>query len=138
MSYRKECERIEASSKQFDISKRTERIFRVFLEQVFPDANISYEAKSFTAIIDGKEETTVPDFEVVRRDGKTIFIEITKDSRNGADPKEREKRIMEQAASDVIYIVLYNNDLKKIQREHPGFEFFKKDGRRSNKNKNNL
>jgi len=138
MSCRKECERIEASSRQFDIPKRTERIFRAYLELKFPEAEISYEAESFSIINEfGKKETTTPDFRIVKPDGKRIFVEITKSSRNGTDPKERNRRIMKQAAPKDIYIVLYNKELKRIQRECPGFEFFKKDGRRREKSKNN-
>lgn len=107
------------------IPNRTERMFYVFLEQVFPNANISYESTAFSAIIDGREKTTIPDFKVVRPDDKTIFIEITRDRRNGTDPKEIDRRIMKEAAPDSIYVVLYGGNLKKIQTKYEGYNFFK-------------
>lgn len=130
MASRKESLEVEKAAESFNFIKgRTERIFIVFLHRVaFPDAiSISYEAKTFTSH-DGKE-TTKPDCEVVRRDGKTIYIEITKERRNGTDPKERERRIMREAAPNCPYVVLYNNTLKKIQEKHKGYDFFREDKR---------
>lgn len=119
-------ESVEIASKQFKIRDRTERIFRVFLGKVFPDANISYEPESFSAInYHFARETTRPDFRVIRPQGKTIYIEITKDRRNGTDPKLREKEIMKKAAPNCIYVVLYGETLLKIQKKYEEFNFFK-------------
>jgi hypothetical protein len=136
-------ESIEIASKQFHIRGRTERIFRVFLGEVFPDANISYEPEAFSATTYRHEKhptiadfalspmmgtaTTRPDFRVIKPNGKKIYIEITKDRKNGTDPKLRDKEIMKKAAPNCAYVVLYGGTLMKIQKKHAEFNFFKEE-----------
>ena len=135
MANRKESLRIEKASRAYsNIPDMTVREFRTFLEleQIYPGADISYESASFIAKNDdGKEEETKPDLKVIRQpDNKKIFIEITKEKRNGKDPKGRERRIMRKAAPDCAYVVLYNDSLKRIQVKYKGYNFFKKENKR--------
>lgn len=131
MANRREALAVEKASERYNKLERTERLFRVFLERVFPGAEISYQAESFTAPNDnGIPETTIPDFRVIRPDGKIIFIEITKERRNGIDPKERDRKIMKKAAPNSPYVVIYADTLKKIQAKYKGFDFFKSEKRK--------
>lgn len=120
---------IERASLTLGIPKRTEATFCVFLLQIYPEGTkISYEAEPFTRKNEkGEDESTIPDYKIIKPSGKTIYIEITKDRKNGSDPKERERKIMKQAAPDSPYIVLYCDALKRIQKKHRGFDFFKKE-----------
>lgn len=130
MTNRQETLRVEREAEKLEgtIPNGAERAFCVFLKQVFPGADIVYEPEFFTATNDdGKTETTRPDFRVVRPDGKTIFIEITRNRKNGTDPKERDKMIMKKAAPNYLYVVLYADALLRIQRKNDGFDFFKKE-----------
>lgn len=137
MANRKEILEIKKISDSLipNIPGRTERMFYIFLTKIFPDSEIYYESTSFTIKNGNGKEETVPDFKVVNPDGKTIFIEITKGRRNGSDPKERERRIMKEASPNTPYIVLYNEDLKKIQMENDNFDFFKSEKKRRKKDK---
>jgi hypothetical protein len=139
MANRKES--IDIASKRYPIRNRTERIFRVFLDKVFPNANIAYEPEPFSAIIYRREKhptipdfaldpmmgaaTTRPDFRITKPNGKKIYIEITKDRKNGTDPKQDDKEIMRIAAPNYPYVVLYGDTLLSIQRKYREFNFFK-------------
>lgn len=111
----------------------TERGFALFLLQVKtrnPLLEIRYEPQLFEHITeDGKPEGTLPDF-FVRNTAipfsRGTYIEITSASANGrvkkngdqdqGDPKEKQKRVMQQVAPDKHYVVLYREDLEKMQR----------------------
>ena len=135
MSNRKEFFLIEREAEKYRtaIPDRTERIFYLFLKQTYKDARISYEARTFSAFIDGKMRTTKPDFEIVESDGKITFMEITKSRKNGTDPKEIDKKIMEIAVPNCPYLVFYAGELKQIQRENPPYDFFKSKKRKREK-----
>jgi hypothetical protein len=123
--------RMERAAKKFEksIPDRTVRMFRVFIEESYPEGTVFlYQSESFTANIDGKEETTCPDLKIVRPGGKKIIrVELTKSKRNGTDPKERERKIMKQKAPNDIFVALYCDNLKRIQTKHKdgGLNLFK-------------
>jgi hypothetical protein len=132
---------IEQQAEKFRASfpDRTVRVFRVFIEPYFPiGTKYFYQPDEFTAIINGKKETTRPDLKIVRPDGKKIIrMEFTKGKRNGTDPKEREKEIMKQAAPNDIFVALYCNNLKRMQMKFrdEGLNLFKDEKKKKYKNK---
>lgn len=94
-----------------------------------PHLRLIYEPRVFERIVfeDGKEkkEATVPDFLVVnRQSGSETYVEITKAKHRHGDPKKKQRQIMEDAAPDVRYVVLYSKHLKNMQRRNPGTNFF--------------
>lgn len=74
-------------------------------------------------------EATVPDFRIVNtRSGVEVFVEITTSLfRPDADPKERQKRVMRNAADGekdaCRYVVLYAEHLSRIQSANKGYQF---------------
>jgi hypothetical protein len=84
--------------------------------QIFP------EPQRFDAVRpDGTIRSTIPDFLI--RDpetGREAYVEITEQQKTRKlDPKRRQRRIMEQAAPDKLYIVLYKPDAAMVITTSP-------------------
>ena len=97
-----------------------------------PHLSVSYEAETFHSNNGDKVEGTLPDFRIENtRTGRIIYVEITTMRRNGEkDVKEKQRRVM-STQEGVLYVVLYRDNLEKIQRKHPEYNFF--NGNKANK-----
>ncbi len=117
----------QRSSSANDPLVRSERAFLNFLKDKFGnDIEISYQPIEFIQI---KEEdgilrlkSTTPDFLIKRKNGKTIFVEITEATGSGEeDEKKKQKNIMSKgfkktiATSSPIELKLPQNNGKKIE-----------------------
>lgn len=98
----------------------------LFLKHIFPHGTqIEYEPLSFGIRDDkGVKHTTIPDFRIIKPGGEEVFLEITTQSRNGTDPKAKQKSIMQQAAPEIRYKVWYRETLKNIEKRHPNVSIF--------------
>lgn len=73
-------------------------------------------------------ETTIPDFRIINtRSGAEVFVEITTSAyKPDADPKGKQKRVMQNAAEDdgrgYRYVVLYAEHLLRVQTANPGYK----------------
>lgn len=104
-----------------------EQQFYLLLTRKLPDAEILYESHEFELNgEDGKIETTIPDFYIKKPNGSEIFVEITAATWSSEnDPKEKQKRIMEQAVPpNAKYVVLYRHNLLNVEAKHPEISFF--------------
>ncbi len=114
----------------------TEKAFALFLlriKAINPCLEIQYEPQLFEHINgDGKSEGTLPDFFVrntANPSSRGTYIEITNANANGIlkkngeqeqeDPKRKQKRVMKLVASDKRYVVLYRENLERIQNALP-------------------
>ncbi len=96
-----------------------QQIARHFLNK-FSNARITYEPAEFSADIEGKTRSTIPDFQIdYLNTGRSVYVEITAAKRTEGDPKARQKKVMRQAAPDIKYIVLYRDCLERIQNKYP-------------------
>lgn len=77
--------------------------------------------------LNGDKKGTVPDFGLQKpNDTTTTLLEITTNRRNGTDPKERQRIVMQLAqVPNVRFVVLYRNNLRNIMRKHPEVNFFR-------------
>lgn len=115
-----------------DIRHTHEQQFFLFLKKKLPQAKIVYEESMFEITYDdGTTKGTVPDFYVTPNETKRAIIEITKAPRNSNstkgerdDPKRKQKEIMKTVAPNVKYVVLYREDLERIQKHNPWVNFF--------------
>lgn len=99
----------------------TEREVRRFLENRFPTAQIDYEPETFTSRAENGNvpKGSTPDFRIKLPTGKIqiLFVEATTAGYNGhGDPKARQKKIMKECAPNVPYVVLYREQLEKLQK----------------------
>jgi len=110
-----------------EINGVAEQQFFLLLKQKLPsDTQIIYEDRFFAQQNnDGKEKGTIPDFHIIKPDGKEFFIEITTQSlrNNGDDPKKKQKEIMNETFPVKKYTVLYREHLENIQKHNPEFSF---------------
>lgn len=73
-------------------------------------------------------ESTVPDFRILNTiTGVETYVEITTSPYgNGKDPKAKQKRVMENAHEEndeaIRYVVLYADNLLKIQNANPSYD----------------
>ncbi|MDO8620781.1 MAG: hypothetical protein Q7R31_00640 [Candidatus Levybacteria bacterium] len=117
------------------IKSPSEQQMFLLLKEMLPGWKITYEPLIAWIINpDGTKKGTKPDFMLEKPDSKRLIIlEITTQRNNGKDPKEKQKRIMQEAHCEIIrqmhvesltFLVLYRNHLVRIRRRHPGFDFF--------------
>lgn len=87
-----------------------------------------YEPRSFEHINgDGRPEGTMPDFFVqnIKSPHKGVFVEITTAVyESQADPKAKQKRVMKSVVPSDRYVVLYRDNLERIQEAYPEIDFF--------------
>jgi hypothetical protein len=124
----------------YEINGIAEQQFFLLLKERLPfGTQIIYEDRFFKQKNDkGKEEGTVPDFHIIKPDGKEFYIEITTQAsgNNGNDPKGKAKRIMSETVPVKKYTVLYREHLLNIQRHNPERCFF--NGRKIKRNEQQL
>jgi len=98
-----------------EISSAHEQQMFLYLQNTFPNAAIEYESHRFVVTDDqGKQRSTVPDLRIEWTNGKIVFLELTTSFLNGTDPKSRQREVM-QCFPDIRYVVLYGQDLSRIQ-----------------------
>jgi len=123
-----------------EISGVAEQQFFLLLKQKLPyGTQIIYEDRFFMQQDgNGKEQGTIPDFHIIKPDGKEFFIEITTQSlrNNGDDPKKKQKKIMNETFPVKKYTVLYREHLENIQKNNPEFSFL--NGKKIKKNEQQL
>jgi hypothetical protein len=122
-----------------EINGVAEQQFFLLLKDKLPyDTQIIYEDRFFKQKSNGKEEGTVPDFHIIKPDGKEYFIEITTQimRSNGDDPKRKQKEIMSKTSPTKKYVVLYREHLENIQRHYPEILFF--NGKKIKRNEQQL
>lgn len=118
------------------IKNPSEQQMFLLLKEMFTNWRITYEPLIvWITNPDGTKKGTKPDFMLEKPDSKRLIIlEITTQRNNGNDPKEKQKRIMQEAHREIIrqmnvenltFLVLYRNHLIRIRRKHPDFDFFK-------------
>ena len=119
--------RIETEKDLAEIRHPSEQEFARFLLQKSPHLIITYEPMEVSYFDErGIERKTIPDFTVENphspngRD-RTTYVEITLAAFNGKDPKGKQKEVMRNAAPNARYIVLYEQNLRAIQRANPNF-----------------
>lgn len=123
------------------ISDRTTRILvQYFLDRHSNQFYIEYEPHEFVLPnIEGLERRTTPDIHLVQRvqnrTNRDIYVETTLAFRNevkssrgavicdGADFKSRQREVM-QHEKDATYLVYYHEELEKIHRNYPEYNFF--------------
>ena len=124
-----------------DLVKIPDRTIRIlaqyFLEQHAGQLDLEYEPHEFVLPNpDGHDRRTKPDLRVIphKITRGSFYIEATlayreeiKESRGaqmeiGADFKARQKEIMDQEDDD--YFVYYREELERIQRHFPKYDFF--------------
>lgn len=91
--------------------------------------SIQYEPKTFTIACDNGigKISTAPDFCITRPGKKDLYIELERayydsEDKYSRDPKIRQKRIMSYFP-EVDYIVLYRQDMDRIEKKHPNISF---------------
>ncbi len=91
-----------------------------------PNIRLTYEPGEFHATeADGTIRTTIPDFLIeYLNTGKKVYVEITAKKHGVNDPKERQKWVMEHAAPNDNYVVLYRSSLERIQAKYPEVHIF--------------
>jgi hypothetical protein len=107
----------------------SEQEFARLLLRKNPHLIIIYEPQRFEYTSkDGQTKATLPDFLIInpRNSNTRVYVEITC-SRRGtqSDVKERQKMVMQKAAPDVRYIVLYREHLMNMQRKNSTFDPFR-------------
>lgn len=115
-----------------------EREFARFLLNKNPHLIILYEPKKFLYLDErGIERGTVPDFLInnPKNSGKNIYVEMTLSPKKQTifddetkkvirvieDTKAGQKKAMKTVAPNERYVVLYAENMKKIQRKNPDF-----------------
>lgn len=124
-SYEGSPKRIRGEKDLHKIKYPSEREFARLILAKNPRLIIIYEPQTFTYTENGKTKATVPDFMIVnpRNSDKPVYVELTCSKRGILhDVKERQKEIMAKAAPEAKYVVLYYENLKKMQRKHPTFD----------------
>lgn len=117
------CERglvIQTEEDAKRIKGSVEKNFARLLIKRNPHLIVAYEPELFSLTTEeGKQQGTTPDFRIYNPNTDRItFVELTRAEKNGTDPKEKQKRIMETAAPTIKYVVLYRRELAKIQKKH--------------------
>ncbi len=111
------------------IKNQSEREFARLILIEFPHLHIVYEPHSFVYLDEnGILRNTIPDFFIKRRGSQRlgIFVEITTYPNEEAivpDPKHKQKKVMESVAPDRRYVVLYRENLQRIQSKFPTYDF---------------
>ncbi|MEK7517430.1 MAG: hypothetical protein AAB583_02680 [Patescibacteria group bacterium] len=116
----------ESNGNHPDIRGVIEQQLYLLLRNKLSGAEIRYEPYEFEHTTeDGKTEKTIPDFYIRKPNGAVTIIEVTAALWSPAnDPKEKQKRIMREAAPNTKYVVLYRHNLTSIQSKHPEISFF--------------
>ena len=111
------------------IKNKSERAFAVLILERDPNLLVVYEPIMFeTEDPQGRTRGTLPDFYVVHPDhpSRGIFVEITttlKKEERIQDPKGRQRWVMQKAAPDERYVVLYGENLQNMQMKHRHLDF---------------
>lgn len=106
-----------------------EQQFALLLQDKFPGLTLVYQPTTFTweDPVADKTRSTIPDFLFINpKNGSITFIEITMHSKNGADPKDpkrEQKEVMLNGNPKIRYVVLYKENLEKIQENNPYLHF---------------
>lgn len=103
-----------------------EQQFALFMQEKFPGLTLVHQPTVFTwKDPTGKIRSTRPDFLFINPNhGSMTFIEITMHSKNGTDPKREQKEVMSNGHPNIKYVVLYRENLEKIQKKNPRLHFF--------------
>lgn len=106
------------------LANSSERNFALMLLKTNPHLQIVREPTFFQGVSeDGRVIGTVPDFHITNPNNPLVpggvYVEITRGICNGIDPKARQKAVMNQVKPPVQYVVLYGQNLEKIQKAHP-------------------
>ncbi|MBI1919135.1 hypothetical protein HYS29_00930 [Candidatus Microgenomates bacterium] len=116
-----------------------ERLFAYIAFKRNPGLKIVYEPEFFHHNgADGSQIGTLPDFWVRNpRQPKSpgIFVEVTRAHRGPIkDPKARQRKVMELAAPKKRYVVLYGEELDRIEAKHPEVRHILKNGSQNHDN----
>lgn len=115
-----------------EIYHKTEREFARFLiHKNGHKLEVDYEPTRFESL--NSIGSTVPDFRLRNLEsGKESYIELTAGHYNEqSDPKKKQKEVVELVAQEmgenILYIVLYAQQLQRIQSTYPdlGLDFFR-------------
>lgn len=124
-SYEGSERRIRGEKDLAKIKYPSEREFARLLLTKNPHLIIIYEPQLFQYTFeDGKTKGTLPDFLIINpnNSNKPVYVELTRSKRGTLyDVKEKQKAVMAKAAPHLRYVVLYYENLKKMQRKNRQF-----------------
>jgi hypothetical protein len=124
-SYEGSEKRIRGEKDLIKIKYPSEREFARLLLVKNPHLIIIYEPQLFQYTFEnGKTKGTLPDFLIINphNANKPVYVELTRSKRGVLyDVKQKQKDVMARAAPDLRYVVLYYENLKKMQRRNHQF-----------------